>query len=378
MASHPFAAERALFPILARSAQLSSCSQSALAAPVEAAIQDYLASWRDQGMAWASWGAALDAAKAAFARLIGAQASDIAVMSSVSDLASSFAHSLDFGAGRPGIVLGEIEFPSLGHVWQAQRARGAQVHFVTPDEAGTIGLDGYARAIDARTRLVAISHVAYANAFRHDLAAVAALAHAQGALFLVDAYQSLGACCIDVERDGIDVLVSGTQKYLLGLPGIAFMYVRPGLAEALRPTHTGWFGRVDPFAFDIHRLDYADGARRFDTGTPPFLNAMAAGAGLELILRLGPDRIAAWVEHLSAVAIEAADRHGLDLVSPRAPSAKGPHTAVRVADSAAAERRMAEAGYIVSARGPLIRVAPHFYNSADEVAGAMAALARLS
>jgi selenocysteine lyase/cysteine desulfurase len=377
MAEHPFAAERALFPILSRSAQLSSCSQSALSTPVDAAIQAYLASWREQGMAWARWGAALDAAKAAFARLIGAQARDIAVMASVSDLASSFAHSLDFSTGRPGIVLGEIEFPSLGHVWQAQHARGAEVHFVTPDEAGTIPPEAYARAIDARTRLVAISHVAYANAFRHDLAAVAALAHAQGAVFFVDAYQSLGACCIDVERDGIDVLVSGTQKYLLGLPGIAFMYVRPGLAESLRPTHTGWFGRVDPFAFDIHRLDYAEGARRFDTGTPPFLNAAAAGAALELILNLGPERIAAWVEHLSAVALEAADRHGLDVVSPRSIAAKGPHTAIRVPDSAALERRMAEAGYIVSARGPLIRVAPHFYNTEDEVAGAFAALARL-
>lgn len=74
---------------------------------------------------------------------------------------------------------------------------------------------------------------------------------------------------IDVVRDDIDVLVCGAQKFLLGCPGIAFMYVRRTLAQTLEPANTGWFGRVNPLAFDIRTLDYAEGARRFDTGTPP-------------------------------------------------------------------------------------------------------------
>jgi selenocysteine lyase/cysteine desulfurase len=155
--------------------------------------------------------------------------------------------------------------------------------------------------------------------------------------------------------------------------------VRRGLAQQLRPANTGWFGRVNPFAFDIRQLDYADGARRFDTGTPPYVNAAAVGAGMQILLALGMARIESHIADLSGVALAEAARHGLSIASPRDPARKGSNTAIRVDnDSAGVERRMAEAGFIVSARGPLIRIAPHFYNTEQDIAAAMAALARLA
>ena len=255
MSHFPFETQRALFPILSRKTQLSSCSQSALATPVSDAITRYMASWSEKGMDWGGWAVVLDQAKAEFARLIGADAADIAVMSCVSDLASSVGNCLSFDAQRDGIVLGEIDFPSLGHVWLAQQSRGASVQFVQSDAGGEIALDDYARVINDRTRLVSVSQVSYSNGFKQDIAAIAQLARAHGALLFVDAYQSAGAMQIDVVRDGIDMLVCGAQKYLLGCPGIAFMYVRRDLAEQLKPVNTGWFGRVNPFAFDIRTLD---------------------------------------------------------------------------------------------------------------------------
>ncbi len=372
-----FAAERALFPILTHKAQLSSCSQSAMSVPVSEAIQHYMASWRNSGMDWVGWGVVLDQAKAEFARLIGAASADIAVMSCVSDLASSLGHALEFGPERNGIVMGEIDFPSLGHVWLAQQGRGAVVEFLSSDAQGAIDLEAYERAISDRTRLVSVSHVAYSSGFRQDIGAIAALAHAQDALIFVDAYQSVGAMRIDVVRDNIDVLVCGAQKFLLGCPGIAFMYVRRDLAQTLTPANTGWFGRVNPFAFDVRQLDYADGARRFDTGTPPYINAAAAKAGMALLNSLDMAKVETHIEQLSAVALEAARQHGLRIASPLEPRLKGSNTAVYVEDSAKVEKQMAAAGFIVSARGSVIRVAPHFYNTEQEVAGAMAALARI-
>jgi len=265
----PFAAERALFPIPRTRAQLSSCSQSALSRPVIDGLARYMASWQDKGMDWGGWAQVLDQAKAEFARLIGADASDIAVMSCVSDLASSFGNCLQFGPGKNGIVVGDNEFPSLGHVWLAQQKRGACVSFVSGEGNQDIVLADYEKSINASTRLVSVSHVSYSNGYRQDLAAIAALAHAHDALVFVDAYPSVGAMHIDVVRDDIGVLVCGAQKFLLGCPGIAFMYVRRTLAQTLEPANTGWFGRVNPLAFDIRTLDYAEGARRFDTGTPP-------------------------------------------------------------------------------------------------------------
>ncbi len=340
-------------------------------------MQRYMASWLEKGMDWVSWGVALDQAKAEFAKLIGADASDIAAMSCVSDLASSVGNCLQFDAERNGIVLGEIDFPSLGHVWLAQQSRGAQVSFVQGDTQGCIALEEYDNMITERTRLVSLSHVSYATGSRQDIAAVAAMARAKGALVFLDAYQSVGAMQIDVQCDGIDMLVCGAQKYLLGCPGIAFMYVRRDLAQQLRPSNTGWFGRVNPFAFDIHALDYADGARRFDTGTPAYINAAAANAGMALLNSLDMETVEAHIEHLSAVAIQAAKEHGLRIASPLDPKRKGSNTAIYVDDSSAVEKKMAEAGFVVSARGSVIRVAPHFYNTEAEVAGAMAALAKL-
>lgn len=373
----PFAHLRARFPILSRRAQLSSCSQSALSLPVAEALQGYLEGWQEEGMCWEAWGQGLDAAKREFARLIGADAADIAALSCVSDLASSVAGSLDFSAEKNGVVLGETDFPSVGHVWLAQQARGAQVRFAGADGDECIAPERFEQIVDERTRLVCVSQVTYATSYRHDIAALARIAHARGALLFVDAYQSAGALAIDVKRDEVDFLACGAQKFLLGTPGVAFLYVRPGLAESLRPLATGWFGRVNPFAFDIRGLDYAAGARRFETGTPPYLVAAAARAGIAMINELGPQPIERYLAHLSEVACEAAHRNGLVLATPADPARRGAHVAVRIANAAELERRMAAAGYIVSARGPCIRVAPHFYNTEAEVAGAMAALARL-
>ncbi|APW39670.1 aminotransferase [Rhodoferax koreense] len=371
---HPFSETRTLFPILTRKAQLSSCSQSALALPVRAAIQDYLASWQEDGMDWMGWMEAVNDAKSEFAKLIHAHPDEIAVMSSVSDIASSLGSALTFEPAQNGIVVGDIDFPSIGHVWLAHERKGAKVRFVQPDAEHCISLAAYAETIDRHTALVSVSHVSYYNGFLQDIAGVARLAHAHGALVFVDAYQSAGAIDIDVERDQIDVLASGAQKFMLGCPGIAFAYVRRAVAQRLFPSNTGWFGRVNPFAFDIHGLDFAKGAARFNTGTPPMVNAFAARAALKLLNSLDIPTVETYLRHLSGVALEEARRLGLELASPADPHRKGATTAVKVKDAARIERLMAEKGFIVSARNDVIRIAPHFYNTEQEVIGALRTL----
>lgn len=376
---HPFARTRAAFPILASKAQLSSCSQSALCTPVEEAIAGYLALWRDKGMDWVGWMNTVEAAKAAFARLVNARPQDVAVCGSVSDAASTIASALDFGRSGRSIVVGENEFPSVGHVWLAQRRRGARISFAPADDEGWISAESYetAMAQAKNCALVSVSHAAFYNGALQDIAAITRGARERGAITFVDAYQSAGALCIDVQRDGIDILAAGAQKFLLGCPGIAFLYVRPGLAETLTPGNTGWFGRVNPFAFDIRGLDFPPHAGRFNTGTPPMINGHAARAALEFITALDGKQVEGYLRHLSRTAVEEARRLGFSVASPLDASRRAVTTALRVRDAAALERAMAEAGYIVSARNDVIRIAPHFYNTEQEVVGALRALARL-
>lgn len=374
---HPYQAHRQLFPSLSSKVQLSSCSQSALATPVNAAVGEYLASLTQRGMDWGLWMDKVGAAKAEFARMINADAKDIAMLSSVSDCASIIGSALDFSGERNGVVLAELDFPSIGHVWLAHGKRGAQVSVVDA-ENDCVSAEAYNRLVNERTRLVSVSQVSYYNGFRQDIDAIVRHAHEQGALVFVDAYQAAGSEPIDVKASGVDMLASGVQKYLLGVPGIAFMYVRRDVAVTLEPTSTGWFGRVNPFAFDIRGLDYAPNACRFDTGTPPMMAAYAAHAGMKLLNDVGITGIQAWQTHLSSVALETAQRLDLSVASPVELTRKAANTAIRVSNASALEAQMAQAGFIVSARNDVIRIAPHFYNTEQEVRDAVTHLALLA
>lgn len=374
---HPFSSYRKLFPILDHTIQLSSCSQSALSLPVRRAIDEYLEVWLKRGADWGYWMEQVALARAEFARMIHAQPDDIAVLGSVSDAASSIASALHFEADRREIVTTTLDFPSICHVWLAQAPRGAQMRFVQAEAGSTDTTERIAGALDAQTALVSVSHACFYDGQRVDIAATGREARRHGAIQFVDAYQSAGAITIDVEAQAVDILAAGAQKYLLGIPGIAFLYVRPTLARRLTPTVTGWFGRVDPFAFDPAGLDFAAGAARFNTGTPPMMCASVARASMALLNEIGIPAIEDYLGQLSAVALEEAARLGLVVASPADAAAKGANTAIRVPDAARIEARMLEAGYVVSARNDVIRIAPHFYNTAEDVTGALRALAGL-
>ena len=177
---------------------------------------------------------------------------------------------------------------------------------------------------------------------------------------------------------GVDFLASGNLKYLMGVPGIAFLYVKAEVAKRLQPTFTGWFGRANPFAFDAKRLDWSAGASRFDSGTPPVMNAYIARAGMEMISSIGVDRIRAWHEVLAQRLRDGGRERGLKLHGTNDLTRKTANSAFVVNDSHAIEATMRARGVLPSARGPVIRLAPHFYNTLDDVDTALDLLAEIT
>jgi len=358
---------RAEFPSLSGTIHVANCSQGAQSRDVRAAIEGYMDNWASSGMDWDYWVEEVNKAKAEFARFINARPEDVAVVGSVSEAVSSVASGIDYEGDRPRVLLTDAEFPTVGHVWLAHKKYGAEVDFV-PLVDGEIRLEDYDRLMDERTFLASITHVYYQTGYKQDLKAVADIIHSKGGYVLVDAYQSCGSCNIDVQELGIDVLTTGNLKYLLGVPGIAFVYVRPDMVPALRPAETGWFGQENPFAFDVKNLDYAKSARRLESGTPPVTAAFAARAGMELLQEVGLDRIEQQVDYLSAHCLRGALARGLDVMSPLDVKKKGATTAVRVpGDSHEVELKLKERGIVTSARGPVIRIAPHFFNTTAEL-----------
>ncbi|SEG70355.1 Selenocysteine lyase/Cysteine desulfurase [Paenibacillus sp. UNC499MF] len=339
-------------------------------------MKEYTDGWLAEGMDWTAWVDRVEMAKQSFATLINASSDEIAVLPSVSLAAAAVASALHFTTPRNKIVTTEMDFPSIGHVWLAQQSRGAQIAFV-PSENNEIPIEFYDQCVDEQTLIVSMSHVAYYNGLKQDLKQISSLVHDKGARLFVDAYQSAGCVAIDVKEMDVDFLAAGAQKYLLGIPGIAFLYVKKELADELQPSITGWFGRIDPFSFDVKSLDYAEGTRRFDTGTPPMINAYAANAALELMNQIGVNRIESYLNELSNFAISYGQEKGLAIASPLDLKRKAANTAFQCPDASRIELKMRERGVIVSARNDVIRMAPHFYNKKEEVALAIDMLCEL-
>lgn len=365
---------RARFPIFERLVYLNSCSQGALSDAVRAAYDAYLSDWDEKGAPWEYWVERAETARATFARLVGGEPNEIAVTTSLSAGVSSLASTFDWRQ-RPRVVVSDFEFPTVGQIWHAQELRGAEVVHVPP-VAGVIPLEHFDALIDERTALVAITAVCYRNGARLPVEEVVELAHARGALVVLDAYQAIGSFPLDVGELGVDFLGAGVLKYLLSSAGLGFLWCRRELVESLLPTQTGWFADRNIFEMDVHDYSPSPTARRFESGTPPIPAIYAGIAGVGLMEEIG---IAATREHVNALnerLIAGVDELGGTVATPRDPEQRGALVCIPSTDAAALVRALAEEGIVTSERDGNLRISAHAYNVDADIDAVLAALAR--
>src|SRR6516164_2344584 len=203
---------RSRFRIFDRKIYLNTCSQGALSDAVEAGFGDFIASWHEQGSPWERWVESYEAARTAFANFINASPDEVAIVTSVSAGINSIASALNFRERRK-VVMGEFEFPTMGHVWLGQRPRGADVEFASA-EGNHIPTANYEETIDGHTLIVPHTHVCFKSVFRFDVSAVTEIAHKSGALVMLDDYQDCGTRPVDVKALDLDFYLTGTLKYL--------------------------------------------------------------------------------------------------------------------------------------------------------------------
>ncbi len=371
------AAIRGEFPIFEHKTYLNSCSQGALSHRVRAAYEEYLAGWDENGAEWEFWVERSEAARAGFAELIHGEADEVAVTTSVSQGVNGIVSALPFErGGRNRIVISEYEFPTVGQIAHAQELRGAEVVHVRPDPDGSIPAERFAAAIDERTALVCCTTISYRTGHRHDVSAIAEVAHASGALVLADSYQAAGAIEVDVRTLGADFVTGGTVKYLLASAGLGFLWVRREVLAGLMPTQTGWFADEDIFQMDISDYSPHKTARRFDAGTPPVPNIYAGVAGLGLVRETGVPAIEAHVSALNTRLIAGLEELGADVVTPADPARRGPLVCVRSTDASALVASLAEENIVCSLRDTNLRVAAHYYNTDGDIDVLLDALSR--
>ncbi len=312
-------------------------------------------------------------------RLINAPASSIALMTNTSHGINLAARTLPIGPGD--VIIGSHgEFPANVYPWFAiAKAKGAEYRLLPmagdyPDEAAIL----QAIETDPRVKVVALSWTSFWSGYTIDLARIGAACKARGVYFVVDAIQGLGPRVLDVSALHIDILAAGCQKWLMSPWGTGFAYVRPELVQQLEPVEVGWMSQATAGDFSKF-LDYdptwASDARRFEVITLDFVSFAAMSESIGLFLELGPAAVEAHVRALADRAVVFADgnRH-VSLVTPRDPARRAGLLAFRTADAHASSARLKAARVAHAVREGCVRLAPHFYNTVEELDAALAAL----
>ena len=364
---------RERFPILAETTYLINHSLGAMPAAAEERLLEYARAWNTRGVrAWEEgwWEMSLTVGDQ-IGRLIGAPPGSVSMHQNVTLAEAVVVSCFDFRGPRRRIVYEEGNFPSVRYLYQAQERRGADIVVAADDE-------GVVEAIDERTLLVPVTHVLFKTGEIQHVEAIVAKAHDEGALVVLDAYQSVGSVPLDVTALGVDFAVGGSVKWLCGGPGAAWLYVRPDLAATLEPTVTGWQAHARPFEFEPEQ-DYADGAARFLTGTPNVPALYAATAGYDVVEEVGVERIRERSMEQTALLVELLGEEGFQVGSPHDPERRGGTVVVRPPNFERVGRGLGERGVICDWRPDVgLRLGPHFFNTDDELRFAVEQIAELS
>ncbi|HUQ83829.1 MAG TPA: aminotransferase class V-fold PLP-dependent enzyme [Gemmatimonadaceae bacterium] len=318
-------------------------------------------------------------ARAGCARLINANASEIALMVNTSYGLNLAARALPFDAGDV-VITSDREYPSNIYPWmEMEVSRGITLRRipcdgVLPDEEAIMA------ALDApRVRAVVLSWVSFATGYRIDVARIGGACRERGIWFILDAIQGVGSIPLDVREVQVDVVACGAQKWLLSPWGTGFVWLRPDLVQTLRPVDVSWMSTKcsDDFTrLTDYDFTYREDARRFEVITLPYQDFGGMNASLDLFLEVGPDQVYAQVDRLTTRIVRAAlGTPGLRLVTPPAREHRGGIVAVAPRDPVAASARLTAAGVTHSLREQAIRLSPHFYNTDDEIDRMLALLA---
>lgn len=368
------------FPILETSCYMISNSLGAMPRQVEEELLQYTGLWKTEGVeSWHEWFPFVDEVSGLFAKIIGANSEDVTLIHNLTIGSALIASSLDFTGKRNKVVYSDLHFPTISYVWQGWQKYGAKPVVVRSEDGITVDAEQYCNAIDEETQIVALSHVYFRSGALQDVKTIIDHAHSKGALVMLDSYQAAGVVPIDVKALNVDILAAGVLKWLCGGPGAAFMYVRKDLQERFRPAIRGWLSDKEPFEFHMPDVNFEQGMHRFLTSSIQVPCLHTARPALKMMGEIGIEAIRAKSLQMTDRMIELADEYGFAVNSPREhhkrggaltidPVAKGDSgmTTKEVCDELIRRR------FTVDYRPPFgIRIAPHFYNTMDEVEAIM-------
>jgi kynureninase len=371
---------RGEFPILSRAVYMISNSLGAMPRAAARSLAEYADIWATRGVrAWDErWWELAGELGARVEGVIGAPAGSVSMHENVTTAEAVALSCVKPSGTKRKIVCTAMDFPSAVYLYKGQREAGIDLDIVPALEDLSVPAGRIVDAIDERTAAVCLSHVLFRSSYIVDPVPVIERAHEVGAVVVLDGYQSAGIIPVDVTALGVDFFVGGCLKWLCGGPGNAFLYTAPWVKARMRPRLTGWLSRRSPFAFDIDATEVRDDGMAMMNGTPAIPAYYAALPGLEIVGRVGVDRIRAASQEMTRRLLDLVDEYGYRSVASRDPERLAGTVAVDVPEAARVAKALNARDFVVDYRpGVGIRLSPHFYNTMDEIDAIMAELTRI-
>jgi len=362
------------FPILRRSNYLINNSLGAVPAAARQSLMRFVDEWETRGVrAWGDgWWVLQEQVADRIASVIGVPAGTVSMHQNVAVALEMILSCFKFDSGesrRNKVVYSALNFPSDQYIYEARARLGARLVRVPAAADGLVtDVQRMVDAIDDETLLVAVDHVMFRSSAIVDVAPIVEKARKVGAFVVLDVFHSVGTVPLDLHELGVHAAVGGALKWLCGGAGNCFLYVHPDEIQRLEPTFTGWAAHRDPFAFSPDGQDYRDDGGRFATGTPNVPALYAGKEGIELVAEAGLPAIRERSQRLTQRLVEEAQQAGLDIRSPREAAMRGGHVALDVPEGYAVCQALSAREIVVDFRPDAgLRIAPHFYNTEEEV-----------
>jgi kynureninase len=379
--SDPLLRWRAEFPILDTCTYLVSHSLGAMPRRTAVALREYTETWGSRGVqAWhEGWWEMGRTVGDLLAPILGVPPGTLSMHQNVTVAMAVIASCFSFDRPRRRIVMSDQEFPSNMYLFEGFRRYGAEVVYVASADRVQPDLEPLLDAIDERTLLVPLSVVLFRSACLQDARAVIEKAHRVGARVILDVYQAAGTIPLAIEGLGADFAVGGSVKWLCGGPGAGYLYVRPDLARELTPAFIGWAAHAAPFDFATGPAVLAASPERFQSGTPNIPSLYAARSGYEIVGSIGVEAIRTRSLALTRRLIDRAVAAGWRVKTPTDDRRRGGAVILDIPNGRSVADGLIRRGVIVDYRPEAgIRMAPHFYNTEEEVDRALDILHELT
>jgi cysteine desulfurase/selenocysteine lyase len=371
---------RKQIPLIATRVYLDNAGAGPPPRSVTESMQSFIDEWSSYGEKWDTWLLEIVKARELFAKLVGARREEVACVPNVSSGLAAVASALRAEPGE-NVVVSELNFPTNIYIWHSMRQRGliSEVR-VLKVRNGQVPLLDFERAIDDRTAAVSLDYVSWINGCKENIADITRIAHSHGALMMVDAFHAIGVMPVDVSRIGVDALVCGTYKWLMGPHGTAFLYVNHEAMGQLEPSLVGWHGVSDSVVaralanqdafgrpFDLNKAELASDATRFEWGTWSVISVVGARSALEFALRYPPADREPLIEKITDYLVDGLRERSKRVTSPLERERRSGIITLEVDDAAKVARRLLGEGVVVAPRVSTLRVSPHFFNTKAEI-----------